>query len=100
MKISLTNIQDYVIIGRNQNLSNFYIKPKSVFEKDNNPKVILSTEEGCFSENHIINMMDNSEFFTYSNNSYTKVIVVNNHIKSVPNGTTVDNLVGLPIICQ
>lgn len=93
MKISITNTQEYVIIGRNQSLSAFYIKPKSDFEKEiENYSEVISSIEGCYSESGVINMMSKSKFYTYSSSSYTKVIVVGSHIKSTPNGTTVDNL--------
>jgi len=44
--------------------------------------------------------MSKSKFYTYFNNSYTDVVIVNENIKSIPNGTTKDNLKELPVCCK
>lgn len=102
ISITLTDTSEYVITGRNEDLSSFYIRSKSDFEKEmkNGSLVVSFATEGCYSESDIINMMSKSKFYTYFNNSYTDVILVNGNIKSIPNGTTKDNLKELSICCK
>lgn len=101
ISITLTDTSEYVITGRNEDLSAFYIRSKSDFEKEmkNGSSVVSFSTEGCYTESDIINMMSKSKFYTYFNNSYTDVIVDEN-IKSIPNGTTKDNLKELPVCCK
>lgn len=102
ISITLTDTSEYVITGRNEDLSSFYIISKSDFEKEikNGSLVVSFSTEGCYSESDIIKMMSKSKFYTHSNNTYTDVIIVNDNIKSVPNGTTKDNLKELPVCCK
>lgn len=102
ISITLTDTSEYVITARNEDLSVFYIRSKSDFEKEmkNGSSVVSFATEGCYTESDIINMMSKSKFYTYFNNSYTDVVIVNANIKSIPNGTTKDNLKGLPVCCK
>lgn len=83
-------------------MSAFYIRSKYDFEKEmkNGSLVVSFATEGFYSESDIINMMSKSKFYTYFNNSYTDVILVNENIKSIPNGTTKDNLKELSVCCK
>jgi hypothetical protein len=99
MKITLTVNPDFIITGRNEDSNMFYIRPKNDFEKELlNETIVVSSIEGIYSEKKIIEMMDGSNFYTHFNNSFTDVNESEGNIKSVPNGTTKDNIHSLPII--
>lgn len=100
ISLSITDTSSYVIRGRNKDLSKFYIQSKLDFEKEiKNGSLVISTTEGCYLESHIINMMSESKFYTHNNGTFTDVKLVDGNIKSVPNGTTKDNLENLPVCC-
>lgn len=87
-----------VIIGTNNKLDRFIIRPKSDIEREIiNDSNVLSPTEGCYAESEIISMIGNGyKFYTYFNKKFTDVSVVNNHLRSVANDTMVDNLKLLP----
>ncbi|MBC9813917.1 hypothetical protein H9Y05_15680 [Crocinitomicaceae bacterium CZZ-1] len=108
MKITLTDLSKFVIIGRNEQNSMFYIRPKSDFIKEMEGKktspnyfVISTGNEGWTNESEIIKMIDDeTKFYTYSysENTFTDIEVVNEHIRTVKNDTTKDNIESLPIM--
>lgn len=105
MKITLINTSIFVLIGRNENNSAFYIKPKVNFEREiileNSENSVISTIEGIKSESAIVEMIQSGiEFYTYNKEleTFTKVIVVDGHVKTVANETETDNIVKLPIL--
>lgn len=90
------SLNSFVILARNENNSRFYIKPKSSFEN-----VTISLIEGIKSESEIIQMIKSGvTFYTYnkSDETFTNVIVVDNHIKSYLNNTKEDNIGKLPLL--
>lgn len=99
MNILLTNLSEFVITRRNQENNNFYVRPKSdVITEQTNKTDVISPHEGFKTEKEIIKMIENKiSFFTLYDNSFTKVIVVNNNIKSYRNNTMEDNIGKLPI---
>lgn len=111
-KINLTDLSAFVLTSRNEKNSEFYIRPKSDFERElellkentdkNNTPFVYSVSEGIAKEDEIIKMMkDGIKFYTYnySNGTFTEVIEVGGNIKSKSNGTDVDNIGKLPITC-
>jgi hypothetical protein len=104
--IRITNGTKFVLTSRNQDNSTFYIKPKADFERElvllekNSHDFIFSTNEGTKPESDIVNMIQSGiEFYTYNMElkTFTKVIEVSGHIKTVANETESDNISKLPI---
>jgi len=103
IKISLTNTESFVITGRNKDNSLFYIRPKENFIKETESegkKLVISTlNEGFVEEQEIIKKINSGvEFYTYFNNSFTNVIIVDEQIKTEKNNVTEDNIENLPVI--
>lgn len=85
----------YVIIGRNGKNDRFKIIEKNIF-------IILKDDIGFIvSESDIVKDIEEGiEYYTYNEelNTFTEVIVVNSHIKTIKNDTKIDNIDNLPII--
>lgn len=103
ISISLSEKTAYVLTGRNEVRTEFYIRPKDdlvkEIKKGEGGFVVSFLNEGVISKNQIIEMMDDGVlFFTYSNNTFTSVIVVKGYLRSVPNASLEDNIENLPVI--
>lgn len=79
----------YVIMRRNSENSRFIYRPLTPAF----PQIVKDEQD------IIIMIMNGSEFFTYNeeSDSFTKVIVVDGHIKSIGNDTILDNIDELTI---
>lgn len=94
----------YVIVSRNKENNQFYIRSVRNFIKEIKRKksnwFIFVVVEKLKTEKQIIEMMNNGKNFFIDNptaKTFTEVIISFNNIKSKPNDTTDDNLTSLPI---
>ena len=106
--IKLTDLSAFVLTARNKDNSEFYIRPKSDFERElelkekNENAIVFSTaNEGIKKESEIIEMIDSGiKFYTFNEDdkTFTEVIIVSENIKSINNKTQEDNIEKLPIL--
>lgn len=104
MRIILTDTSAFVVTSRNNDNSEFYIRPKADFERElelGKGGIVMSNfNEGWREESTIIEMINSGKkFYTYnySDKIFTEIIEVDGHIKSVSNETDVDNIGTLPL---
>lgn len=102
--IRLTDASAFVITFRNEDNSEFYIRPKSDFERElelEKGKIVYSAmHEGVKEEKIIMEMMKSGiKFYTYnySDKTFTDVVEVDGNIKSLLNETKEDDINNLPL---
>ena len=94
----------YVLIARNENNTEFYLRTRSDFEREMETGAggfIINTSDGVRTEKEVVNMIvDGKKCYTYSavDKTFTAVTVVDENIKSVKNKTTLDNIASLPLL--